>query len=148
MAGDGAHSAHMALHMQASGNTLAAAGELMPQEFLPGVTPVQAYSHSELYLAGNKDALGAPPLKSSILAKEVMEASDLPPDSPQRLSCSADAGDAAEALAALQGSSRGLAPPQAPGAPSPPAHIMPGLRVPGMGRGSSLYRGVSKVSLQ
>ena len=27
------------------------------------------------------------------------------------------------------------------------AQILPGLRVPGMGRGSSLYRGVSKVSL-
>ena len=61
---------------------------------------------------------------------------------------SVDAGDAAEALAALQGSTRGMAPPQAPGAPSLPAQIMPGLRVPGMGRGSSLYRGVSKVSLR
>ena len=58
----------------------------------------------------------------------------------------ADAGDAAEALAALQGSSRGPVAPQAPGAPSATTHIVPGIRVPGMGRGSSLYRGVSKAS--
>ncbi len=33
MAGDGAHSAHMALHMHPSGNTLAAAGEICPKRF-------------------------------------------------------------------------------------------------------------------
>ena len=77
-----------------------------------------------------------------------VSASDLPfPRQTTKLSCCADAGDAAEALAALQGSSRGMAPSQAPGAPPMTAQILPGLRVPGMGRGSSLYRGVSKVSL-
>ncbi|CAK0757170.1 hypothetical protein CVIRNUC_002518 [Coccomyxa viridis] len=58
----------------------------------------------------------------------------------------ADAGDAAEALAALQGSSRGLqATPHTPVPASTPTHALPGVRVPGMGRGSSLYRGVSKA---
>jgi len=33
MAGDGAHSAHMALHMHPSGNTLAAAGEICPKRY-------------------------------------------------------------------------------------------------------------------
>ncbi|BDA43845.1 probable AP2-like ethylene-responsive transcription factor PLT2 [Coccomyxa sp. Obi] len=77
------------------------------------------------------------------------------------LAGAADAGDAAEALAALQGSAANAMPPapllenpgaatsavhaQAPGAPpqtNPPAS---GQRIPGMGRGTSLYRGVSKA---
>ncbi len=73
----------------------------------------------------------------------------------------ADAGDAAEALAALQGSAANSVPPapllehpgaatsvvhaQAPGAPPQPNPPAPGQRIPGMGRGTSLYRGVSKV---
>lgn len=73
----------------------------------------------------------------------------------------ADAGDAAEALAALQGSAANATPPapllehpgaatsavhpQAPGAPPQTNPPGPGQRIPGMGRGTSLYRGVSKV---
>ncbi len=73
----------------------------------------------------------------------------------------ADAGDAAEALAALQGSAANAGTPahllghpgavtpavhaQAPGAPPQPNPPAPGQRIPGMGRGTSLYRGVSKV---
>ncbi|CAL8469832.1 g9374 [Coccomyxa elongata] len=73
----------------------------------------------------------------------------------------ADAGDAAEALAALQGSAANAIPPapmlehsgaatsavhaQAPGAPPQPNPPTPGQRIPGMGRGTSLYRGVSKA---
>ncbi|KAK9915695.1 hypothetical protein WJX75_002779 [Coccomyxa subellipsoidea] len=65
---------------------------------------------------------------------------------------------AAEALAALQGAASAAphqleqvgvpmpaAPGQAPGAPAVPSPIAPGTRIPGMGRGTSLYRGVSKA---
>lgn len=54
----------------------------------------------------------------------------------------ADAGVAAEALAALQGGRSDGAPPAVGASPN-----APGVRLPGMGRGSSLYRGVSRVRL-
>lgn len=116
------------------------------ETFWHTLRPVQACTDSQLHLAGQECAAC---LSSCVpITRKGTLASALPlPRQTTELSCPADAGDAAEALAALQGSSRGMAPPQAPGAPSLPAQIMPGLRVPGMGRGSSLYRGVSKVNL-